>query len=267
MFGCHRCLDGVVRTSARCRLLSTGTKPVTTRGKLSVLRTVLRWGAEQGFIDDMPVFPKLPPAHYEKLIPPTPEEAREIIAHALPHIVRLVILGAQFGVRVGESEAFKLTWEDVDLDGGLIRVHGAKKNADSPWRDVPIPESMVSTLLSWRDEDAKTGCNYIIQYDAKPVKSVKKAWATALLRAGITRRIRPYDLRHAFATNAIAAGADIGTVAKLMGHSTPTMILNHYQYVMDSQKKAVVEALPDLLSCGQVHVAKKKSPTANAVRA
>ena len=70
------------------------------------------------------------------------------------------------------------------------------------------------------------------------------AWRGALRRAGITRRIRPYDLRHAFATEAIAAGVDIGTVAKLMGHSSPMMLLKHYQHVMDSQKRAAIEALP-----------------------
>ena len=44
----------------------------------------------------------------------------------------------------------------------------------------------------------------------------------------------------------VAAGVDVGTVAKLMGHSTPIMLLNHYQYVMDQQKRAAVEAMPDV---------------------
>ena len=71
------------------------------------------------------------------------------------------------------------------------------------------------------------------------------AWKGALKRAGITRRIRLYDLRHAFATEAIAGGADIGTVANLMGHSSATMILKHYQYVTDKQKLTAIEALPE----------------------
>lgn len=53
-------------------------------------------------------------------------------------------------------------------------------------------------------------------------------------------------VRHAFGTEAVAAGTDIGTVANLMGQSTPTMLLKHYQYVMDKQKRAAVELLPDL---------------------
>ena len=46
----------------------------------------------------------------------------------------------------------------------------------------------------------------------------------------------------------LSAGAkrdlDIGTVAKLMGHSSPMMLLKHYLHVMDSQKRAAIEALP-----------------------
>lgn len=78
--------------------------------------------------------------------------------------------------------------------------------------------------------------------------------------AGIARRIRPYDLRHAFATELIAGGVDVGTVAKLMGHSTPTMLLTHYQHVMDRQKRTAVESLPDI-----GHVPKSMCPKNKAL--
>jgi integrase len=70
-------------------------------------------------------------------------------------------------------------------------------------------------------------------------------WYTALKKSGIKRRIRPYDLRHAFATEAIAAGVDVGTVAQLIG-ARLKMLLEHYQHVADKQKRAAVGALPDI---------------------
>ena len=93
------------------------------------------------------------------------------------------------------------------------------------------------------------------------MQKIKTAWLAALHKAGITRRIRPYDLRHAFATELIAGGVDIGTVAKLMGHSSPTMLLHHYQYVMDEQKQAAVEALPNLQYVPKDMCPKKKALT------
>lgn len=93
--------------------------------------------------------------------------------------------------------------------------------------------------------DRAQGVEYIIHFMGKPIESIRRGWKAALRRAGITRNIRPYDLRHAFATEAIAAGADIGTVAKLMGHASLTMILKHYQHVLNSQKIAAIEAIPE----------------------
>ena len=45
-----------------------------------------------------------------------------------------------------------------------------------------------------------------------------------------------------------------------MGHSSPAMILMHYQYVMDGQKRAAVEALPEL-----AHVPKSMCPKEKAL--
>lgn len=229
-------------------------KPATARGRLSVLRTVLRWCEAQNYMEHVE-FPTLPPAHYERFIPPTPKELTAIMENAAPHIVRVIILGAQCGVRVGPSEMFRLSWTDVDLLQGILRVHGAKKNLNAPWREVPIREGLIPLFLSWKEEDEAIGTEWLVHHNGQQVTSIKTAWGKALNRAGITRRIRPYDLRHAFATELIAGGVDIGTVSKLMGHNSPAMLLTHYQYVMDKQKRAAVEALPSI-----GHVSKSMCP-------
>lgn len=236
-------------------------KPVTVRGRLSVLRTVMRWCAENGFCE-MIRFPKLPPAHYERFIPPTSEELAAIIQSASPHIVRVIVLGTQCGVRVGPSELLNLTWDDVDFVRGVLRVHGAKKNHAAPWREVPIREELIPLFAEWREEDAMACASHLINYKGKPLSTIKTGWKRALNRAGITRRIRPYDLRHAFATDLIAGGVDIGTVSRLMGHNSPSMLWNHYQYVMDKQKRAAVETLPGIQYVPKEMCPKTKAPTA-----
>ena len=236
--------------SVMADMLQWNVKPVTVREYLSVLRTVLRWCTNEGFRGPVD-FPKLPPAKYEKFIPPTPEERRAILNNASPHIVRVIVLGAQCGVRVGPCELLQLTWDDVDLERGVLRVHGAKKNPDAPWREVPIRRSLLPVFRQWQAEDAAQGNGYLVHYKGGPIRRIWRAWHNTLRRAGITRRLRPYDLRHAFGTEMVAAGVDVGTVASLMGHSNPTMLLTHYQYVMDKQKRAAVEALPEVPVCAQ----------------
>ena len=107
---------------------------------------------------------------------------------AEPHIQRVIILGAFLGVRVGRCELFQLTWDDVDLDLKIVRIHGSKKNANSPWREVPIRSSLVTLFQQWKQEDLESGNTYLIHFKGKPVKSIKRSWQTALDKAGITRR-------------------------------------------------------------------------------
>ena len=218
----------------------------TVRDRMRRLYTVLRWALKQGYVEHLPMFPELPTAEYGKLQPPTAEEVNLLLAHAAPHIQRVIILGSKLGVRVGPSELLKLKWADVDLDLGVVRVPAAQKNKREPWREVPIKKDLLHLFRFWKEQDSLKGIEHIIHWQGHAVKALGRAWTRTLERAGITRRIRPYDLRHAFATDALRAEKDVGTVAKLMGHSSPEMVLRTYQHVVNAQKKETVEALPDI---------------------
>ena len=216
----------------------------TVYSRVGRLYTVLRWAYKRGILDRLPRFPERPSYHCKKFVPPSEEELVRIIEAASPHIQRLVIIGAKLGLRVGPSELLKLRWEDVDLEKGLVIVHAARKNPEEPFREVPIRDDLLPLFKAWHAQDAAQGLAYVITYKGKPVSHIKTAWTATLRRAGITRTIRPYDLRHAFATDAIAGGADLGTVAKLLGHTSVQMVVKHYQHVATKQKRQAVESLP-----------------------
>lgn len=241
------CLDEITKpmiSAAQMELLETDLKPVTVRDRMKVLRTLLRWAADRELCDPIQ-FPKIVSATYEQFVPPTVSEIAAIYKMGSPMVQRVVLIGSQCGVRVGPSELFRLKWQDVDFDASVLKVHGAKKNKNALWRDVPIRGALLPLMCQWYNED--NGEGYIIHNDkGEAVNSIQHHWKAALDAAGITRRIRPYDLRHSFATESIAAGADIGTIAKIMGHANANMILSHYQYVMTNQKRAAVECLPSI---------------------
>jgi len=218
----------------------------TARNKLSVLRTVLRWAYDREYLDTPLRFPKLPSADYEHFVPPSRQELEQMYAVAPEHIQRVIVLGSQFGIRIGTCELFKLQWSDIDIFKKVVRVPSAKKNHNETYREVPIRESLLRLICQWKQQDEQKGIVYVINWQGKQVNSIRHSWAYTLRQAGINRRIRPYDLRHAFATEAINAGADAGTVAKLMGHTSTTMIFKHYQHVLTEQKVRVVESLPNI---------------------
>lgn len=225
-----------------------GIAQITVNRRISILRAALNWGVRNGLLAENPLHDlRLPHARARRIAPPTTKEARAILLAAVPHVQRVIILGLYAGPRIGPSELFRLEWRDVDLATAMLRMPSAHKNCLEDGRDIPIRTDLIPILDAWWKHDSKEGINHVISWGGRPVRSICRAWHTALERAGIARRIRPYDLRHAFATYALAGSADIGSVARLMGHADASMILKTYQHVQDAQKRAAVEATPDIL--------------------
>lgn len=225
-----------------------GIASITVNRRVSILRAALNWAVRNGLLAANPLHDlRLPRARARRIAPPTAKEARAILEVAAPHVQRVVILGLYAGPRIGPSELFRLEWRDVDLATAMLRMPSAQKNHLEDGRDIPIRSDLLPILRVWWRHDSALDIRHVISWGGRPVRSICRAWHTALTRAGIARRIRPYDLRHAFATYALAGSADIGSVARLMGHVDASMILNTYQHVQDTQKRAAIEAAPDIL--------------------
>ena len=224
---------------------SKGVSRTTSIRRLNILRTALNWGVSMHIL---PVSPlqglKVAREESMRLDPPTRAEARAIFAAAAPHLQRVIVIGLHTGARIGPSELFQLRWADVDMDGGVIWMPCARKSRRrDAKREIPISPHMIPILTQWRLTD---NTEYVIHYAGKPIKSISRAWHGALKRAGIQRRIRPYDLRHAFASNILAEQADYKSVAEIMWHDV-SMLLNTYQHVNRAQKRNAMARLPNIL--------------------
>lgn len=225
-----------------------GIAPTTIYRRVSILRAALNWAAQNGLLRENPLRDlRLTRAKSRRIAPPTPQEARALLEAAASHVQRVIILGLCAGPRIGPSELFRLEWKDVDFSTAMLRMPSAQKTECPDGRDIPIRSGLVQIMQEWHQHDEPLGITHVISWAGRPLRSICRAWHTALFKAGINRRIRPYDLRHAFATYALAGSADIGSVASLMGHTDASMILKTYQHVQDTQRRAAVEAAPDIL--------------------
>ncbi len=241
---------------------AAGVKTLTAHRRLSILRAALSWAAESDLVETNPLQGiKIPKGQPERIAPPSQAEFAALMAAAPNHLQRAILLSVSLGVRVGPVELLAIKWRDVDLARGMIRVWSAAKNPARPYRDVPMRADLAQAVKAWRKEDAEMLPETVVHLKGKPIRSIKTAWKTCKANAGITRRLRPYDLRHAFATYALDAGADIKAVADTMGHSDISMVLKHYQHSREDSRRAAVESIPALPAyvpkpCAQ----KKKRP-------
>ena len=69
---------------------------------------------------------------------------------------------------------------------------------------------------------------------------MKKAHRAAAERAEIKQHFRLYDLRHTFATRAVASGADLPTLSALLGHASIQMTMR-YVHPAAEQKRLAIE--------------------------
>jgi site-specific recombinase XerD len=68
---------------------------------------------------------------------------------------------------------------------------------------------------------------------------LRNIWKPALAAAGITRRVRMYDLRHAHASWLLAGGADIQTVRERLGHASLRATERYLHTLAESDETAL----------------------------
>lgn len=76
----------------------------------------------------------------------------------------------------------------------------------------------------------------------------RRKWEKATEAAGVPG-IHPHELRHLYASEAIAAGADIKKLQHQMGHGTATLTLDTYGHLMAEGTEAIADSL-DYLAAG-----------------
>jgi integrase len=67
-------------------------------------------------------------------------------------------------------------------------------------------------------------------------------FAGAVRRAGI-ERVTPHDLRHTTASLAVSAGANVLALSRMLGHAKPSITLDVYADLFDTDLDKVAEAL------------------------
>ena len=184
----------------------------------------------------------------------TVEEFQGILAHAEPHLAWCLDLAYHTGVRPGPTELFSLMWSHIDWEKKRIQIPSTKTSNLFRWQ---YPDPGFMKRLRAKEKKMQKGypdCPYICSYKGRQIKSLKTAWRTAKEKAGITRRIRLYDIRHFFITYALAGGAPINELAERVGHINPRMIVEVYSHLAQDLKERRAFSLPKLItkrSCGR----------------
>ena len=140
--------------------------------------------------------------------------------------IRLLMLT---GCRLNEVQT--LRWEDVDLEAAELRLRDGKTGA----RMVPLSATAVSVLSALPRPDD----NPWVIVGKKPgahLTDLQHPWRRIRARAGL-EDVRIHDLRHSFASRALALGESLPMIGKLLGH-TQVQTTARYAHLANESVKA-----------------------------
>lgn len=257
-----------------CReFVGTQKTPAAARRKLEDLRSAINHYRQEGYITAAPaiVVPEKPAARERWL---TRAEAAALLRAAWRmkqswkgkpsdrrtgrHLARFILVGLYTGsrsaaicgaaVRPTEGRGF------VDYDRGVFyrRAQGVRetKKRQPP---VKLPGRLLAHLRRWRSTELEIKTkgrgksanigrriseDFVVEWNGRPVGSVKKAFRAACDAAGLGPDVTPHILRHTAATWLMQAGADPWEAAGFLGMTVETLINTYGHHHPDFQAGA-----------------------------
>jgi integrase len=157
------------------------------------------------------------------------QRAIPTVKFPLRHIARFILIGLYTGTRAAAIAASAPARAEgrayVDLERGVFyRLAIGKRVTNKRQPPVHLPPQLLSHMRRW----ARIGLagEYFVTWHGKPVRSVKKGFAQAVTRAGLSG-VTPHTLRHTAATWLMQNGVPIWEAAGFLGMS-PEMLARVY---------------------------------------
>ena len=224
-----RDIDHITIRGFLSRLYEKGLSKTSVARSLAAVRSLYRWLALEGIVEQNPAAlvstPKLP-----KKLPrvPTMEEMNSVLDGNMPEIAAFperdrLMLELLYGCGIRNSELVGINLDHIHVKNEIILIRGK----GSKERYVPFGEAVRSALASYLPvrqhvlvEQHKTTPALLINARGGRLttRSVGRIIKRIAVAKGLSPDVHPHTLRHAFGTHMLEEGADLRAIQELLGH-------------------------------------------------
>jgi integrase len=202
--------------------------PCEVNKEVTALKVIFNRGVKHGKLKINPIanVKRLPENNIRQRVL-TSEEFNTLLNVCDIHIRPIVKMAYHMGMR--KDEIVRLTWPEVDLKKGFIRLSAERTKTDTP-RNIPIHPG-VKTVLESLPRGLHT--DRVFLRNGQPFEDMKHSFQSACERAKI-ENFTFHDLRHCALNNLRKAGNDFFQIMALSGHKTIS-VFKRYNLVTEEE--------------------------------
>jgi integrase len=228
-----------------------GLSPARVIQAFQVLDQVLRYAVRSRYIAANPAGDvQQPRKNTAEKMALTHAQVHEL-ASAAGELATMVYVLAYGGLRYGECAALRI--RDIDFEKRRIRVSrsvtyvSGKGQLEGPTKShqtrvVPLPQMVVDRLCDELSGRAAGDRVFSREGDIMALDWFRVRFDKASASAGLSG-ITPHTLRHTAGSLAIASGASVVTVQKLLGHRSPVTTMTIYSHMLPDDFDNLADAM------------------------
>lgn len=150
----------------------------------------------------------------------------------------LIDLLISTGIRIGEAAS--ITLDDIIVNERTILIHGKGRKQRLIYISSPITWERLNMLIKNRKKER--GEYLFVNREGKQLSiySIENIYKKYAKKAKVNPKSTPHYLRHTFATNLLANGADLRSVQEILGHASVSTT-QIYTEVSNVRKKQVLK--------------------------
>jgi len=224
-----RSIDHVTIRGFLSCLYEKGLSKTSVARSLAAVRSLYRWLAQEGVVEQNPAALVSTPKLAKKLPRvPTIEEMNTVLDGQMPEAASFperdqFLFELLYGCGIRNSELTGINLDDIRLSAEAILIRGKGKKE----RYVPFGDSVKTALAAYlpaRQQllgERKKNANALLinqRGGRLTTRSVGRIIKKIAVAKGLSPDVHPHTLRHAFGTHMLEEGADLRAIQEMLGH-------------------------------------------------